>query len=118
MRRDLRCQNDSDYLGHERLFLLAPAGVAILLGPRESCSVAAPSIGVSRTERTSWSGGVHNLLQRIPWLWEFHKLHHSIKQLLLATFFGPFRKFILAPPKSLIFRSSHFFNLNWPNFTV
>jgi sterol desaturase/sphingolipid hydroxylase (fatty acid hydroxylase superfamily) len=25
--------------------------------------------------------GVHNLLHRIPWLWEFHKLHHSIKEL-------------------------------------
>jgi sterol desaturase/sphingolipid hydroxylase (fatty acid hydroxylase superfamily) len=25
--------------------------------------------------------GIHNLLHRIPWLWEFHKLHHSIKEL-------------------------------------
>jgi len=24
---------------------------------------------------------VHNLLHRVPWLWEFHKLHHSIKEL-------------------------------------
>jgi sterol desaturase/sphingolipid hydroxylase (fatty acid hydroxylase superfamily) len=24
---------------------------------------------------------VHNLLHRIPWLWEFHKLHHSIVEL-------------------------------------
>jgi len=24
---------------------------------------------------------VHNLLHRIPWLWEFHKLHHSIREL-------------------------------------
>ena len=24
---------------------------------------------------------VHNLLHRIPWLWEFHKLHHSIIEL-------------------------------------
>ena len=38
--------------------------------------------------------------------------------LLLATFFGPFRKFILAPPKSLIFRSPYFVNLIWPNSTV
>ncbi len=22
--------------------------------------------------------GVHNLLHRVPWLWQFHKLHHSI----------------------------------------
>lgn len=25
--------------------------------------------------------GVHNLLHRVPWLWEFHKVHHSIEQL-------------------------------------
>jgi sterol desaturase/sphingolipid hydroxylase (fatty acid hydroxylase superfamily) len=25
--------------------------------------------------------GIHNLLHRSPWLWEFHKLHHSIKEL-------------------------------------
>ena len=25
--------------------------------------------------------GVHNLLHRVPWLWEFHKLHHSIERL-------------------------------------
>jgi sterol desaturase/sphingolipid hydroxylase (fatty acid hydroxylase superfamily) len=24
---------------------------------------------------------VHNLLHRVPWLWEFHKLHHSILEL-------------------------------------
>jgi sterol desaturase/sphingolipid hydroxylase (fatty acid hydroxylase superfamily) len=23
--------------------------------------------------------GVHNLLHRVPWLWKFHKLHHSIE---------------------------------------
>jgi len=25
--------------------------------------------------------GIHNLLHRAPWLWEFHKLHHSIEEL-------------------------------------
>lgn len=25
--------------------------------------------------------GVHNLLHRVSWLWEFHKVHHSIEQL-------------------------------------
>ena len=25
--------------------------------------------------------GVHNLLHRVPWLWQFHKLHHSIVEL-------------------------------------
>jgi sterol desaturase/sphingolipid hydroxylase (fatty acid hydroxylase superfamily) len=25
--------------------------------------------------------GVHRLLHGVPWLWEFHKLHHSIKEL-------------------------------------
>src|SRR5437667_1957132 len=25
--------------------------------------------------------GIHNLLHRISWLWEFHKLHHSIQEL-------------------------------------
>ena len=25
--------------------------------------------------------GVHNLLHRVPWLWEFHKVHHSIREL-------------------------------------
>jgi sterol desaturase/sphingolipid hydroxylase (fatty acid hydroxylase superfamily) len=25
--------------------------------------------------------GIHNLLHRVPWLWEFHKVHHSIEQL-------------------------------------
>lgn len=31
---------------------------------------------------------VHNLLHRVPWLWEFHKLHHSILEL---DFLGSFR---------------------------
>src|SRR4051812_24450392 len=26
-----------------------------------------------------WS--IHNLLHRIPWLWEFHKVHHSIVEM-------------------------------------
>lgn len=26
-----------------------------------------------------WS--IHNLLHRVPWLWEFHKVHHSIEEL-------------------------------------
>lgn len=25
--------------------------------------------------------GIHILLHRVPWLWEFHKLHHSIEEL-------------------------------------
>ncbi|NKB65864.1 MAG: hypothetical protein GKR89_02270 [Candidatus Latescibacteria bacterium] len=25
--------------------------------------------------------GVHNLLHRVPWMWQFHKLHHSIEEL-------------------------------------
>ncbi len=25
--------------------------------------------------------GIHNLLHRVSWLWEFHKLHHSIREL-------------------------------------
>lgn len=25
--------------------------------------------------------GVHNLLHRAPWLWEFHKVHHGIREL-------------------------------------
>jgi sterol desaturase/sphingolipid hydroxylase (fatty acid hydroxylase superfamily) len=30
---------------------------------------------------------VHNLLHRVPWLWQFHKLHHSVKQMdFLANF--------------------------------
>lgn len=33
-----------------------------------------------------WS--IHNLLHRVPWLWEFHKLHHSIEEL---DFLGNFR---------------------------
>src|SRR5258706_62149 len=24
---------------------------------------------------------IHNLLHRVPWLWEFHKVHHSIEEL-------------------------------------
>jgi sterol desaturase/sphingolipid hydroxylase (fatty acid hydroxylase superfamily) len=31
---------------------------------------------------------VHNLLHRVPWLWELHKLHHSIEEL---DFIGNFR---------------------------
>jgi sterol desaturase/sphingolipid hydroxylase (fatty acid hydroxylase superfamily) len=26
-----------------------------------------------------WS--IHNLLHRVPWLWEFHKLHHTIEEM-------------------------------------
>lgn len=25
--------------------------------------------------------GIHNLLHRVPWLWSFHKLHHSITEM-------------------------------------
>lgn len=25
--------------------------------------------------------GVHNLLHRVPWLWEIHKVHHSIREM-------------------------------------
>jgi sterol desaturase/sphingolipid hydroxylase (fatty acid hydroxylase superfamily) len=28
---------------------------------------------------------VHRLLHRVPWLWEFHKVHHSAKELGFAT---------------------------------
>ncbi len=24
---------------------------------------------------------IHNLLHRVPWMWEFHKLHHSIEEM-------------------------------------
>ncbi len=32
--------------------------------------------------------GVHNLLHRVPWLWEFHKVHHTIEEL---DWIGSFR---------------------------
>lgn len=32
--------------------------------------------------------GIHNLLHRLPWLWEIHKLHHSIEEL---DWIGDFR---------------------------
>lgn len=32
--------------------------------------------------------GVHNLLHRVPWLWELHKVHHSIEEL---DWIGSFR---------------------------
>jgi len=32
-----------------------------------------------------WS--VHNALHRIPWLWRFHKVHHSVKQMGFAAHF-------------------------------
>ena len=28
---------------------------------------------------------IHRLLHRIPWMWEFHKVHHSIKQMGFAS---------------------------------
>ena len=28
---------------------------------------------------------VHRMLHRVPWLWEFHKLHHSVKQMGFAA---------------------------------
>lgn len=28
---------------------------------------------------------VHRLLHRVPWLWEFHKLHHSVRQMGFAA---------------------------------
>lgn len=31
----------------------------------------------------SWN--VHRLLHRVPWLWEFHKLHHSVEQMGFAA---------------------------------
>ena len=30
---------------------------------------------------------VHRLLHRVPWLWEFHKLHHSVKEMGFAAQF-------------------------------
>lgn len=29
--------------------------------------------------------GVHNLLHRIPWLWKFHKVHHSVREMGFAA---------------------------------
>jgi len=30
---------------------------------------------------------VHRLLHRVPWLWEFHKVHHSVKEMGFAAHF-------------------------------
>lgn len=29
--------------------------------------------------------GVHNILHRVPWLWKFHKVHHSVKEMGFAA---------------------------------
>ncbi|HAZ26160.1 MAG TPA: hypothetical protein DCY95_17580, partial [Algoriphagus sp.] len=28
---------------------------------------------------------VHRMLHRVPWLWEFHKVHHSVEQMGFAA---------------------------------
>lgn len=49
--------------------------------------------------------GVHNLLHRIPWMWEFHKLHHSIREL---DWIGSFRFHWM---EIIIYRSFKYFPL-------
>ena len=48
---------------------------------------------------------VHNMLHRIPWMWEFHKLHHSIKEL---DWIGNFRFHWM---EIVIYRSFKYFPL-------
>lgn len=38
-------------------------------------------IGVFFVLKDAFEWCVHNLLHRVPWLWEFHKVHHSIREL-------------------------------------
>jgi len=72
------------------------------------CDQALASIGVPTTEQAAvlavwplWAQfifafalkdfmewNVHRLLHKVPWLWEFHKLHHSIEEL---DWLGAFR---------------------------
>ena len=48
---------------------------------------------------------VHNLLHRVPWMWEFHKLHHSITDM---DWIGNFRFHLM---EILIYRAVKYFPL-------
>ena len=50
---------------------------------------------------------VHNLLHRVPWLWQFHKLHHSIHEL---DWIGHFRFHWV---ETVVYRSLTFAPLLW-----
>ncbi len=48
---------------------------------------------------------VHNLLHRVPWLWEFHKVHHSVE---ILDWIGNFRFHWMEP---IVYKSLTYFPL-------
>ena len=71
---------------------------------------------------------VHRLLHRVPWLWEFHKVHHSVEQMGFAAHLryhwmeNIVYKSIQAIPLTMLGFNLvdlfilHFFNLTWGHF--
>lgn len=53
---------------------------------------------------------VHNVLHRVPWLWEFHKVHHSIERL---DWIGNFRFHWV---EVVVYKSAQYVPLIWLGF--
>src|SRR5579872_2281183 len=62
--------------GFARAGLRAPSSLALLGASPVWVQLAALLI---IKDFCDWC--VHNLLHRVPWLWQIHKVHHSIEQL-------------------------------------
>lgn len=78
--------------GHFAGVLIGQAGTSLLSRGSEIASL--PQIQPVLADSPYWlqfgvvlvlkdllEWGIHNLLHRVPWLWEFHKVHHSILEL-------------------------------------
>lgn len=55
---------------------------------------------------------IHRMLHRIPWMWEFHKVHHSIKEMGFA---GQFRFHFM---ETLIYKSCQYIPLAMIGFGI
>lgn len=74
---DVAVKAFSDFLG---LF-----GITNLIAIRVDALPGWAQLGVLFFVRDFVQWHIHRLLHRVPWLWEFHKVHHSVEQMGFAA---------------------------------
>jgi len=66
-------------------FLLEKIGLTNLVALEVGTLPVWVQLGILFIFRDFIQWNVHRLLHRVPWLWEFHKVHHSVKQMGFAA---------------------------------
>ncbi|MDX1545456.1 MAG: sterol desaturase family protein [Rhodothermales bacterium] len=64
---------------------LAAVGIPNLVAIEVSSWPVWAQLGALFVVRDFIQWNVHRLLHRVPWLWEFHKVHHSVKEMGFAA---------------------------------